>query len=167
MKFFIRIILLVSILPALSYGEEKIKHKEHESTSEVEALSDDLRNLLSQEMQALQNGMMAIIPAYVSGNWKEIETIAGKIKNSYILKQSLTESQAKELHSVLPHEFIEKDQRFHYLAGMLEHVAKKKKPELINFYFSKMSESCVSCHEAFATHKFPALIPKAEEKHMH
>ena len=167
MKFFIRIILLVSILPALSYGGEKLKHKEHESASEVEALSDDLRNLLSQEMQALQNGMMAIIPAYVSGNWKEIEIIAGKIKNSYILKQSLTESQAKELHSILPHEFIEKDQRFHYLAGMLEHVAEKKKPELINFYFSKMSESCVSCHEAFATHKFPALIPKAEEKHMH
>ncbi len=167
MKFFIRIILLVSILPALSYGGEKLKHKEHESASEVEALSDDLRNLLSQEMQALQKGMMAIIPAYVSGNWKEIEIIAGKIKNSYILKQSLTESQAKELHSILPHEFIEKDQRFHYLAGMLEHVAEKKKPELINFYFSKMSESCVSCHQTFATHKFPALIPKAEEKHMH
>ncbi len=80
MKFFIRIILLVSILPALSYGEEKLKHKEHESTSKVEALSDELRNLLSQEMQALQNGMMSIIPAYVSGNWEEIEIIAGKIK---------------------------------------------------------------------------------------
>jgi len=63
--------------------------------------------------------MMSIIPAYISGNWSEIETTAGQIKSSYILKQSLTESQEKELHSALPHAFIEKDQRFHYLAGML------------------------------------------------
>ena len=111
--------------------------------------------------------MMSIIPAYVSGNWGKIETTAGKIKNSYILKQNLTEDQVKELHSVLPHEFIKKDQRFHYLAGMLEHAAKSKKPELINFYFSEMNESCVSCHSEFATHKFPALIPKIESKHSH
>jgi len=111
--------------------------------------------------------MMSIIPAYISGNWGEIETTAGKIKNSYILKQKLTEDQKKELHSVLPPEFIEKDQKFHYLAGMLEHAAKNKKPELINFYFSEMNESCVSCHTAFATHKFPALSTKKEGEHKH
>ena len=167
MKLFIHVVLLVSVLPTMSYAAEKLNHKESESTSGVEALSHDLRNLLSQEMQALQNGMMSIIPAYISGNWSEIEITAGKIKSSYILKQSLTESQVKELHSVLPHEFIEKDQRFHYLAGMLEHAAKSEKPELINFYFSEMNESCVSCHVVFATHKFPALIPKVEGKHTH
>ena len=118
-------------------------------------------------MQALQSGMMSIIPAYISGNWGEIETTAAKIKSSYILKQSLTESQANELRTVLPNEFIEKDQRFHYLAGMLEHAAKNKKPELINFYFSEMNESCVSCHAVFATHKFPALTPKEKGEHAH
>ena len=92
----------------------------------METLSQELRDLLTQEMKLLQNGMMSIIPAYVSGNWDEIETIAGKMKNSYILKQKLTENQIKELHSSLPHDFIKKDQRFHYLAGMLEHVAKNK-----------------------------------------
>ena len=61
----------------------------------VEALSRGLRDLLSQEMIALQNGMMSIIPAYNSGNWEEIETTDSKIKSSYILKQSLTESQVK------------------------------------------------------------------------
>ena len=167
MKFFIRIAFLVILLPTISYGEETLKHKEPENASGVEALTPDLRNLLSQEMQALQSGMMSIIPAYISGNWSEIETTAGKIKSSYILKQSLTESQVKELHSILPNEFIEKDQRFHYLAGMLEHAAKNKKPELINFYFSKMNESCVSCHTVFATHKFPALTPKKKGAHTH
>ena len=118
-------------------------------------------------MQALQNGMISIIPAYISGNWSEIEITAGKIKSSYILKQSLTVSQVKELHSVLSREFIEKDQRFHYLAGMLKHAAKNRKSELINFYFSEMNESCVSCHVVFATHQFPALMPKVEGKHTH
>ena len=151
MKSIIILTLLAILTPSVSYAE---------NTKGVEALPSDLRELLSQEMNALQNGMMSIIPAYVSGNWDEIAITAGKMKNSYILKQSLSESQVKQLHSILPHEFIEQDKNFHYLAGMLEHVATNKKSELINFYYSKMVESCVSCHEAFATHKFSALSSK-------
>jgi hypothetical protein len=167
MKLSIRITLLIILFPGLSFGAEALKHKDHETKTGVEMLSPDLRDLLSQEMRALQDGMMSIIPAYISGNWTEIESTSNKIKSSYILKQSLTENQVKELHSVLPHEFIEKDHRFHYLAGMLEHAAKSKKPELINFYFSEMNESCVSCHSKFATHKFPALKSDKEGKHTH
>ena len=171
MKFFIHIALLVFLLPTISYGAEKLKHEEHnehEKVSGVEALSDDLRTLLSEEMLAIQSGMMSIIPAYSSGSWSEIGTTAQRIKDSYILKQNLTEKQIKELHSALPPEFIEKDQRFHYLAGMLEHAAKSEKPELINFYFSEMNESCVKCHAVFATHMFPALVPKVKmDKHTH
>jgi len=167
MNCFTRITLLTILLPTMSFGADKLKHEEHENTPGVEMLSHDLRSLLTTEMQALQSGMMSIIPAYISGNWGEIETTAEKMKSSYILKKSLTESQVKELHSVLPHEFIKQDQRFHYLAGMLEHAAKNKKPELINFYFSEMNESCVSCHAVFATHKFPALIPTKNGEHTH
>ena len=84
------------------------------------------------------------------------------------MKQNLTEKQVKELHSVLPHAFIEKDQRFHYLSGMLEHAAKNKKEELINFYFSEMNESCLGCHSVFAIHRFPALSSKEKEaEHSH
>jgi hypothetical protein len=169
MKNLIYISLFAILLPTMSYGEDKhAEHtEEHQISSGVEMLSHDLRELLSQEMKALQGGMMSIIPAYISGNWGEIETTARKIKSSYILKQNLTEDQLKELQSLLPPEFIEKDQNFHYLAGMLEHAAKNKKPELINFYFSEMNESCVSCHAAFATHRFPALMPKATGDHAH
>ena len=46
-------------------------------------------------------------------------------------------------------------------------LQKIKKPELINFYFSEMNESCVSCHAVFATHKFPALIPTKNGEHKH
>lgn len=170
MKYFIRITLLTILLPSICFGGDELKHEEHavyENSSGVEILSRDLRNLLSKEMQALQTGMMSIIPAYISGNWGDIETTAGKMQNSYILKQKLTENQVKELHSVLPDEFIKRDQRFHYLAGMLEHAAKSEKPELINFYFSEMNESCAGCHAVFAVHKFPALAPTKKIGHSH
>ena len=168
MKLFIQIALLAILLPTISYGEDKPQHKEHGNASGVEALSDELRDLLSQEMQALESGMMSIIPAYNSGNWDEIASTAEKMNKSYIMKQKLTETQIKELHALLPHSFIEKDQRFHYLAGMLEHAAKNEKAELINFYFSEMNESCVSCHTNFATHRFPALLSKEKkEEHTH
>ena len=168
MKSILHLALLAVLVPSLSIGEEKNDHHPDERAVGVEALSVDLRGLLSKEMQALQSGMMSIIPAFISGDWVEIESIAGKMKSSYILKQSLTEEQANELHSVLPPEFVEKDQRFHYLAGMLEHAAKNRKPELINFYFSEMNESCVNCHTMFATNKFPALSSKEQKtEHKH
>jgi hypothetical protein len=167
MKYFTRMALLMILLSGLGFAADKSKHEAHENASGVEMLSQDLRDLLSKEMQALQSGMMSIIPAYNSGNWVDIETTAEKMKSSYILKQSLTEDQLRELHSVLSDEFIKKDQRFHYLAGMLEHAAKSEKPELVNFYFSEMNEACVSCHTVFATHKFPALVPPKNGEHSH
>ena len=103
MKFFIRIALLATLLPTMSYAEDAHKHTEHVKAehvkvSGVEALSPELRGLLSEEMKALQAGMISIIPAYISGNWSEIETTAQKIKSSYILKKSLTEKVRKPVN---------------------------------------------------------------------
>lgn len=168
MKIIIRLVLLAALMPSVSFGEGKSEHKEHAQLVGVEALSAGLRELLSKEMLALQDGMAEIIPAYTSGDWGKVEAIAGKMKNSYILKQSLTGDQKKELGAVLPSGFKEKDQQFHYLAGMLEHVAKGRKVELINFYVYKMIESCVGCHTSYATHKFPRLLvmeKKVEHTH--
>jgi hypothetical protein len=83
MKYFTCITLLTILLPAISFGGDELKHEEHaehENTSGVGMLSHDLRNLLSKEMQTLQSGMMSIIPAYISGNWGDIETTAEKMK---------------------------------------------------------------------------------------
>lgn len=168
MRIIFCIAILALLIPTIGYGEDKQHQDTFEATVGVEALSPELRELLAKEMIAIQNGMVSIIPAYSSGNWGEIAITAGKIERSYILKQSLTESQVHELHSALPPSFIEKDQKFHYMAGMLEHVAKERKSELINFYFSKMTGSCVDCHSVFATKKFPALSSKEKnEEHDH
>ena len=167
MRYIKVMVLLVIILPAMNFAEDIAKNEGRAQESEVEKLSPNLRTLLSKEMLALQAGMMSIIPAYNSGNWGEVEITAKKMKDSYILKQSLSKKQVKELHSILSDEFIKQDQRFHYLAGMLEHAAKNRKPELVNFYFSEMNESCGSCHSDFARHKFPALAPKKISAHSH
>lgn len=167
MKLIIKITFLITLIPTALFATESLNHKDHALKTGVEVLSPDLRDLISQEMQELQIGMQSIIPKYFSGHWPEIENTARKMKNSYILKQSLTEKQVKELHSKLSQAFIEEDQQFHYLAGMLEHAAKSGKPELVNFYFSKMNESCLSCHSKFATHRFPALELKNTGEHAH
>jgi hypothetical protein len=160
MKKLSQLLLLAILIPCLSHGEGRERHSIDKSHSGIVDLSPELRELLSQEMRQLQNGMTEILPLYVSGKWAEIAPIASKMEASYILKQSLSEQQMHELHSRLPAAFIELDQQFHYLSGMLEHAATMEKAELVGFYFSKMSENCVNCHTQYATHRFPELAPK-------
>jgi hypothetical protein len=64
----------------------------------------------------------------------------------------------------LPASFLKTDKEFHYYAGMLAHVAQVGKLELINFYFSKLTESCARCHSEHATYRFPGF---STEKHGH
>ncbi len=138
------------------------------SETSVESLSPELRTLLQQEMTAIEQGMKNIIPAYTSGNLPEVAKIANQIKSSFILKQHISEEQKHELHKKLPKDFIQKDQSFHKYAGMLEHVSREKHPELVGFYYSKLLESCVSCHTEHASHRFPALSGDSlEDEHHH
>jgi hypothetical protein len=74
------------------------------------------------------------------------------MKNGYILKQSITDEQKHELITKLPKSFFESDQKFHEYAGMLEHVAEEKNLELVGFYYSKLTESCVNCHSEYGSH---------------
>lgn len=162
MKKLSQLFFLAILIPSLCHGEGHQRHSIDKSHAGIVDLSPELRNLFSQEMLQLQKGMTEILPLYVSGRWAEIGVIASKMEDSYILKQNLSEEQMDELHSKLPSAFIELDQQFHYLSGMLEHAAEMEKAELVGFYFSKMSEICVSCHTHFATQRFPALAPKTQ-----
>ena len=162
MKYFYQIVFLAMLIPSLCNAEGKEHQPADSNLSGIVNLSPKLRNLLSREMLQLQTGVIEIYPMYISGNWAGIIPIATKMENSYVLKQNLTKEQVHELHSKLSNEFIELDQEFHYLSGMLAHAAKMQKPELVGFYFAKMNETCLSCHTKFATHKFPALAPTTQ-----
>ena len=167
MKRIVELAFLVLLLPALCQGEENMQHQVGERHSVIASLSPELQQLFSREMIELQKGMMAMVPLYVAGKLDDIEKIAAQMESSYVLKQNLTESQMHELHAKLPDAFIEQDQQFHYLAGMLAHVANVGKTELVGFYIAKMSESCLACHSAYATDKFPALAGKGQGEHNH
>lgn len=137
-------------------------------TTGVESLSSHVRAMLKKEMVAVDAAMKDIISANAEGDTAKVALIARKIKDSFILSQSLTQHQKHELHSTLPKDFLEQDESFHYLAGMLAHVAEKNKPELIGFYYSKLFEACASCHKAHAAHRFPKFAkPVIAGEHHH
>lgn len=159
MKNLWKLFLLVLLMPPLCFGQDHESHGAKEGDAGITGLSPGLRTLFSEEMRLLQSGMTQILALYVSGGWADIARIAGKMEDSYVLKQNLSAAQMDELHGSLPAEFIELDQQFHYLAGMLEHAAKVEKAELVGFYYSEMSQACVACHTRFATQRFPALAP--------
>ena len=120
-------------------------------------LSPGLTQLLQQEMQAIQQGMQSLIPAIVSGNWEVVAQTGEKIQHSYIMKQQLTGEQRQELQRSLPQGFRELDRSFHHSAGMLAHAARMKNADVVNFYFYKLTDTCVACHTRFAVNRFPEL----------
>ncbi len=166
MKKYLQVLLLLIAVPSLSNAENKNHVTESKHESAITTLSPQLRGLLTEEMKQLQKGMTDILPLYIAGKWNEIVPIATAIEESYVLKKSLSKKQIHELHTKLPDGFIELDQQFHYLSGMLSHASEMRKIELIGFYYAKMTETCVNCHSKFATHKFPQLKPK-EKSHDH
>ncbi len=134
----------------------------------VEALTPELRGLLQQEMRAIETAMKDLVSHHAAGDFKTIEQLASQIENSFILQQNLTQDQLHQLHTVLPDDFLQQDQQFHYDAGMLQHVAANKKPELVAFYYGQLLESCGSCHRVHAKHKFPLYDqPEKPSQHGH
>lgn len=160
------LLLTITLFSLPCFASEHDGHK-IESKKGVEALSQDLRSLLSQEMVALEKGVSSLVPKIAAGDWHAIEETAKKIKNSYILKQKLTKEQAKELHANLSESFIEMDGQFHEDAGMLANAAQNRNAELVNFYFYKMNNACTNCHSKNATHRFPSFIEEKEAVHSH
>lgn len=131
-------------------------------------LSPALMDLLKQEMNAIQEGMQALIPAITSGNWQAVAETGEHIQHSYIMQQQLTDTQMEELHQALPSTFLELDQSFHHSAGMLAHAAKMKNAEVVSFYFYKLTDTCVACHRKFAGYRFPGLVGDAQNSgHQH
>lgn len=164
---FLAFTLFMISITAFAFAAEH-GHHQQSTTEDGIQISPDLKKLLNQEMAAIQDGMMALIPAMSAGDWEEVAVIGKNIKASFIMKQKLTEAQREELHRILPPSFIEMDQDFHKSSGMLAHAAEMKNADVMNFYFSRLNAACVSCHAKFATGRFPGLVkPTSGEDHHH
>ena len=173
-------LIIVAILFCLPQFVLAASHEHHEHKAKPDAkrahhmesqasqgirLSPSLLALLNQEMGLIQQGIMDMVPAIAAGEWEKVSALGKKIKESFILKQKLTDEQKEELHRMLPQQFIEMDMDFHKSAGMLAHAAEMKNADVVNFYFYKMNAACVSCHGKYAAERFPGLAKGGEEGH--
>lgn len=162
--------LLVAVccfIPFQTLAEDAVHHRSSDASNVEFRLSPELMLLLVAEMRAVQEGMMSLIPAISSGNWTEMAEIGMNLHDSYIMKQKLSKSQIEELHQSLPAGFQELDHSFHHSAGMLARAADEKNADVVNFYFFKLNEACVSCHSKFATHRFPGFIRSGDHEEDH
>ncbi len=156
-----------------SSAEQHDQHMQHvtpapEAASPVIKLSPDLQQLLKDEMNAVQMGMQDMLPLIAAGEWPQLAKIAANIQQTFIMQQQLSPEQMSQLHQALPAEFIDLDQNFHRMAGMLAQVSEARHQELVTFYYYKLAESCMDCHSHFATHRFPAFArPAMDQGHQH
>jgi len=145
----------------------KDKHTKPVAHQAQKQLDAEIQQLLRQEMQAIQAGMMSLVPAIASGDWEKVADIGKDIEGSYILKQNLSLEQRHALHKSLPVGFIKLDRAFHHSAGMLVNAAEMGHADIVNFYFYKLNTACVECHTEFAHDRFPDLVPEQGESHHH
>ncbi len=118
-------------------------------------------------MVELSGGIESVAIALASADWHAIEEASEKMHGSYIMKKSLTPSQAAELKQKLSTEFKQLDAAFHARALKLGQAAAAKDFELVAFHYSRLIESCASCHSKYATERFPGFDHSPQERHEH
>jgi len=163
------ILLLLCLLPGMGPAAAEESHREGHTAGPHSGLRlpRDLAETLRQEMREIEAGMSKMIPALSSGDWEGLAAIAGKVRDSFILKRKLTPRQLRTLHEALPPDFIRRDHRFHETAGKLARAAGRHDAELASFYLYRLHDQCVSCHAGYASERFPGLAsppPGAEHR---
>jgi hypothetical protein len=155
---------VVVLVPPGAKGEDL--HRNNPDPAPELALSPKLRGALRAEMAGLKAGIAELSVALAGGEWDKAAERAGRIRDSYILKQRLSRGELEQLERSLPADFLDMDERFHRHAGRLASAAHMQDHELAVFYFARMLEACGSCHVRYATHTFPGYrSPPAPHAH--
>ena len=144
---------LVLILSPSAFAEDPVGPK----------LTPRLKDLIAQEMQQIAEATASLSTAIASGDHHAAMELGVAVRNSFILKQSLTDQDKKDLMGAVPPAFVAMDRRFHGLAGKLAHAAEAGDSELQSVYYAKMLESCIACHTHFASDRFPGLAGDSGE----
>lgn len=124
-------------------------------------LTPRLQDLLSTEMQQVAGATANLALAIAAGDHHTVRHLGLQIRDSFILKQSLTDQDKKDLMGAVPKAFIALDKEFHAMAGKLAHAGEAGDSALQGFYYAEMIERCVACHSHFAADFFVGF---AEEK---
>lgn len=130
-------------------------------------LTPRLKQMLSEEMLSVKQSAKMILDGLLAGDHSMVATQAQQIHDSFILERSLTEQDKKDLMKAASPEFLKLDGEFHQTAGKLAQAAQHKDYELQRFYYSRLIESCQSCHSQHATDRFPTFSGAQPEGHTH
>lgn len=131
-------------------------------------LPPKIRSALVEEMAALQPAMARLAAAIPQGDWKLVAETAEAMRDGFILSKALTQDELQTFQNALPEGFLVLDTRFHGYADKLATAARAHDGELVPFYFYKMTETCVTCHAAYAGTRFPGYrLPQESQQHHH
>jgi len=122
-------------------------------------LTDKLDRLLREEMRSIQSAMGQIHSAIVMGQHDKVAEQAQNIHDSFILQQSLTEQDRKDLISAVPEGFIKLDKEFHQLAASLADAGRNDDTRKQHKLFGKMTGNCIQCHSTYVSDRFPGVKP--------
>lgn len=147
------------VIAAASLAQTQAQAPPKAADAPVLPLSTKHRAALMAEMLGVKAGVAELSGTIAMGEWKATAQHAERIRDSYIMTQSLTKAEIEQLESALPADFIEKDGQFHRHADGLAQAALAHNYELEVFYFSKMMEGCGACHARYATHVFKTFKP--------
>lgn len=130
-------------------------------------LTPKLQKLFAEEMTAILQASQQIVAALVTGDHDAVAKNAQAIHDSFILDRNLTAQDRKDLETAVPPAFLELDNAFHQTAAKLAEAARRRDPDLQQYFFSRMLETCQTCHGKYATDRFPALGGKIPATHSH
>ncbi len=131
------------------------------SAQEVQPVSPDLtpklRDLLRKEMLSIEGASKDILSALIAGDDARVADLAQKIHDSFILQQSMTPEDKKDLMAAVPEDFVTRDRAFHVLSADLAQVARDGDRAAQHQKFGQMVEACTACHALYATDRFVTL----------
>jgi cytochrome c556 len=123
-------------------------------------LTPKLRDTLGEEMRQVLRASQDILAALVLGDHATVAQRAQNIHDSFILEQSLTEQDLRDLEEAAPPAFLELDQAFHMIAAELATAARGQDAAREAELFGRMIQDCTACHGRFAADRFPGLAPR-------
>lgn len=121
-------------------------------------LTPKLQDLLRKEMLSVNEASQEILAAMVTGDDERVATLAQKIHDSFILRQSMTPEDKADLMAAVPADFVRMDRGFHKISAELAQAARAKDRQLQQKHFGRMIDACVACHSTYATDRFPEFV---------
>lgn len=120
-------------------------------------LSPKLQGLLKQEMIQVEQAMQTAYSAIVQGRHAVVAEKGQSIHDSFILEQSLTDADRRDLKAAVPPAFLKMDAYLHELSASLAEAGRAEDTPRQVELFARMTESCVACHSAYVSDRFEGL----------